>query len=63
MEVLVDKTTERMSPRIEGEFAEINVPREVLKGAKRGVRVRMASFIFRNMSGLLPEKLSAENNM
>ena len=61
-EVLVDEAGERISP-IEGEDAEISIPREVLDGLREGERVRMASFIFRNMSGLLPESLErADNN-
>ena len=56
-EVSVDETAERISP-IEGEIAELNIPREVLESAERGARIRMASFLFRNMSGLLPESLN-----
>ena len=57
-EVSLDDTTEKISP-IEGEIAELNIPREVLESAaERGASVRMASFLFRNMSGLLPESLN-----
>ena len=56
-EVSLDDTAEKISP-IEGEIAELNIPREVLESAERGASVRMASFLFRNMSGLLPESLN-----
>ena len=38
---------------------QISIPREVLGGLQRGRRVRMASFLFMNMSGLLPETLNS----
>ena len=60
-EVLLDEVDERLSP-IEGEDAQISIPREVLEGLERGELVRMASFLFRNMSGLLPETLEGGNN-
>ena len=48
---------ERISHMYKGEHAiKLSVPREVLKGATT-TRVRMASVLFRNMSGLLPESL------
>ena len=56
-EVMIDKITERMSP-IEEDSARISIPREVLEGATGETPVRMASFLFRNMSGLLPESLN-----
>ena len=55
-EVSLNDTTKRISP-IEGEIAELNIPREVLESAERDTSIRMASFLFRNMSGLLPESL------
>ena len=58
-ELLLDESTESISP-IEDEIAQIRVPREVLAGQGRGQPIRMASFLFRNMSGLLPQRL--ENN-
>ena len=56
-EVSLDDTAEWISP-IEGEIAKINIPIEVFESAERGASVRMASFLFRNMSGLLPESLN-----
>jgi hypothetical protein len=58
-EVTIDnfKSAGRVSP-IEENSARISIPREVLEGAAQGASVRMASFLFRNMSGLLPESLS-----
>ena len=39
----------------------ISVPSEVISGlGENGERVRMASFLYRNMSGLLPETLEEE---
>ena len=42
---------------IEDEDAEIYVPREVISGQEADEQVRVASFLHRNMSGLLPERL------
>ena len=58
-ELLVDETNERISP-FKGENAEISIPREVLESAERRTPIRIASFLFRNMSGLLPESLEEE---
>ena len=53
---------ERLSS-IEGESAEITIPlREVLEGVENGEQVRMAAFLFRNMSGLLPGSLEMTEN-
>ena len=50
-----------LSP-IQGEDAEISIPiREVLAGLESGDEVRMAAFLFRNMSRLLPEKVDYED--
>ena len=47
---------------IDEDSARISIPREVLEGAiAGGAPVRMASFLFRNMTGLLPESLSDED--
>ena len=46
-------------------MAEISIPSEVLASQEDGNPIRMASFLFRNMSGLLPQRLSsngAEND-
>ena len=45
---------------VEVEGAEIRIPREVLRGNPNPVR--MASLLFRNMSGLLPARLEGNNN-
>ena len=58
---LVDESLEKISP-IEGESSQITVPRELLDGVRKGNRIRMASFLFRNMSGLLPERLNNSDN-
>ena len=42
---------------IEDEDAEIHIPREVISGHGADEQVRVASFLYRNMSGLLPERL------
>ena len=62
-EVSVDDSPKVISPT-EGETAELSIPREVFESADRGVPLRMASFLFRNMSGLLPASLNyrAGNN-
>ena len=60
-EVLVGEADERLSP-IEGEDAVISIPMEVFGGLGGEERVRMASFLFRNMSGLLPENLEGTDN-
>ena len=59
---LNDVSRERVSP-IEGEIAEISIPiREVLADTGNEEKVRMATFVFRNMSGLLPESLVDVND-
>ena len=58
---MVDEVDKRLSP-IEEKDAEISIPRDVLEGLERGKPVRMASFLFRNMSGLLPKSLEGANN-
>ena len=61
-EVIVNDTNERI-PLIEDEAAGISIPREVLTGIVGGrERVRVASLLFRNMSGLLPERLEGDDN-
>ena len=45
---------------VEAEGAEIRIPREVLRGTANPVR--MASLLFRNKSGLLPQRLEGNNN-
>ena len=64
MEVTTDMDIDGLTP-IEEENARISIPREVLEGATGETPVRMASFLFRNMSGLLPESLNdgAQNFM
>ena len=60
-EVLVNDTNEMIS-LIEGENAEINVPREVWSGLEGSDRVRVASLLFPNVSGMLPEHLPNKEN-
>lgn len=58
-----ETANERMTS-FDGESAEISIPiREVLAGVGNGEQIRMASILFRNMSGLLPESLTDDNNM
>ena len=56
-----DETNERIIPKLNrDEGISISIPREALERAgsqRRSARVRMASFLFRNMSGFLPESL------
>ena len=55
-------SAERISP-IEGQIAEISIPiREVLAGVGNKEEARMATILFRNMSGLLPESLVDAND-
>lgn len=56
-----DMDEESLSP-IEGEDAEIRIPREVLANVRNGKQVRMASLLFRNKSGLLPARLEDDGN-
>ena len=43
--------------------ARISIPREVFLGLEETKRVMVVSFLYRNMSGLLPESLEKENIM
>ena len=62
--VSLNETTVEMISPIEGEGAEISIPiREVLKGVEREEQVRMAAFLFRNTSGLLPNRLEGDDKM
>ena len=45
-----------LSP-IEDHSARISIPGEVIEGVTGRTPVRLASFLFRNLSGLLPESL------
>lgn len=49
-------------PGVEEANAGIGIPREVLGSLDNEDRIRMASLLFRNMSGLLPERLEGNNN-
>ena len=63
-ELLIAEPGKSMTP-IEEDVAEISIPSEVLANQEDGNPIRMASFLFRNMSGLLPQRLSsngAEND-
>ena len=53
----MENDNKRISP-IEGEQAKISIPiREVLEDVENETQIRIASFLFRNLSGLLPESL------
>ena len=56
---MANETSERIFP-IKDENASISIPREVLESTGRGTSIRIASFLFRNMSGLLPESLDID---
>ena len=49
--------TGEMIPLIQEETAGISIPGEVLSGFGEKEQIRVASLLFRNMSGLLPESL------
>ena len=54
--------TDDMFSGVEEEEAEISIPREVLESlGQYGEPVRMASLLFRNKSGLLPERLEGND--
>ena len=55
-----DIVNDSVSP-IDEDSARISIPREVIEGSAGGAPVRMAFFLFRNMTGLLPESLSDED--
>ena len=59
-EVSLNDTDDVTFSGVEVEGAEICIPREVLRGNPNPVR--MASLLFRNMSGLLPQRLEGNNN-
>ena len=59
----MNDTDDDMLSGVEEEEAEISIPREVLEGLRNGSQpVRMASLLFRNKSGLLPERLEGNDN-
>ena len=61
-EVSVTETRAATLSPIHGEDAEIIIPiREVLVGLEGGAKVRMAALLFRNMSGLLPDRIGYED--
>ena len=60
--VSLNDTDDIMFSGVEEEEAEISIPREVLEGVGNEEPVRMASLLFRNMSGLLPERLEGSDN-
>ena len=43
--------------------ARIRIPREVFLGLEQTKHVRVASILYRNMSGILPQSLEEENNV
>ena len=60
-EVLVSNADEVIT-LIEEEAAGISIPREVFSSLKEKQRVRVASTLFRNMTGFLPESLKEETS-
>ena len=58
--VSLNNTEDELIPGVEVAQAEIHIPREVLEGSKEPVR--MASLFFRDMSGLLPERLEGNDD-
>ena len=60
-EVSLSEIEDKLIPGVEAAEAEIRIPREVLEGNSEEP-VRMASLLFRNMSGLLPERLEGNDN-
>ena len=61
-ELSVNETSTATLSPIREEDAEISIPiREVLAGIESGAEVRMAAFLFRNMSGLLPERVDYDD--
>ena len=57
-DLLVKETDDKGISPIQGERSKISVPiGEVLKGVENETQIRIASFLFRNMSGLLPASL------
>ena len=61
-EISLNDTDNDMLSGVEDEAAEISIPREVLEGLGNGEPIRMASLLFRNKSGLLPERLEGNDN-
>ena len=61
-EVSVNESSAATLSPIQGEDTEIIIPiREVLSGLESGEEVRMAALLFRNMSGLLPDRIDYES--
>ena len=61
-ELSVNETSTATLSPIREEDAEISIPIvEVLAGIESGAEVRMAAFLFRNMSGLLPERVDYDD--
>ena len=66
-EMSADKNTDQYEiiHTIDGESAKLSIPRNVLRGTNkmRHVPVRIASFLFRNMSRLLPERFNENDTL
>ena len=60
-EIFLNDTYDDTFSGVEEEEVEIRIPREALEGSSEDP-VRMASLFFRNMSGLLPERLEGNDN-
>ena len=55
--VSINATNERISSQFEGENARISIPREVVASVEGRESILIVSILYRNMSGLLPERL------
>ena len=51
-----------MIPLIEEDTAGINIPGEVFSNLNGGQNVRVASVLYRNMTGFLPERLTEDDD-
>ena len=62
-EVLVTRSgPSEAIPLIEEDTAGISIPREVFSGLSGGQNVRVASVLYRNMTGFLPEYLTEDDS-
>ena len=64
-EVLANTTTSStdLITLIDDDAARISIPREVFRGLDEARPVRVASFLYRNMSGLLPQSLEEDRKL
>ena len=59
-EIDIEGTNETTIPLIDSKGAKITIPREAFLFPKAQERVRVASLLFRNMSGFLPQRLNED---